>query len=651
MVKRIFVLVPLFLLFSFVLGPSRQTQAYVKVSSFQEFQVVCREQKQETIELLQNILIEEPVIIRGDKKIDGNGFRLERSGKKGSVYGGCLFVVKNGSCLWENVTVSGGGKSKNVIGKVFGRLVEIRQGTMIIGENCVFCDNVNDRLAVDGGGAIQIGSKGNCIMKAGEIRNNEIVSKGAGFLVEKGGCLTVKGGSIRDNQVTGVGAVKGFDGRGGAIYCEGKVSIEGGTIIGNRAVSYQQGKEVYGGMGGAVYVESGAALYVGGGAFRANQDRKKSAFWIQGGITLSGKPTLERIYLATGVHIKTYSSFFPKKEVILLPQRYKMGLCLTKGKQMPFKLVTKTNYQLEKRRDGCYIGKVVSNSAKEKERKKEMPKSVSSAIHTSSLKKEEKPRIFCKKTHFVFYVGELVKRETMLYGIRALDSKDGDITAKVNIISPQTDNLSTDREGCGQIIYGVKNRRGVGARRKVTYQIRKNHSPVVQTAPRFLFLTEVAGYTKQQWKNLLLQGCHLVDDQETSADLRDSTTVDIREIKDKGAGTWEVLLEVQDQYGHRFYMRKGERKRYGKGRRTYAKISVTLVDYSDLGQEDAGYVRFVEPGTENHVEEEWHFSAEQVEQIRGFMDARENPFDQSTNLQFLRTFGACKRHEEVLKYE
>ena len=100
----------------------------------------------------------------------------------------------------------------NIVGKVFGRLVEVRQGSMMIGEKCFFCDNINDRMAVDGGGAIQIGSKGSCTMKAGEVRNNQNVSRGAGFLVEKGGCLTVKGGSIRNNKVTGVGAVKNFDG-------------------------------------------------------------------------------------------------------------------------------------------------------------------------------------------------------------------------------------------------------------------------------------------------------------------------------------------------------------------------------------------------------------------------------------------------------
>lgn len=206
--KRISVVVPLVIFLVFILWPVRKAEAQIKVSTFRELRSAFGGQGEEMIELLNDVAIEGPIVIRGNKKIDGRGHILERSKEKGRVYGGCLFLVQGGNCQWENVTVSGGGRNRNIVGKVFGRLVEVRQGSMMIGEKCFFCDNINDRLAVDGGGAIQIGSKGSCTMKAGEVRNNQNVSRGAGFLVEKGGTLTVKGGSLRNNKVTGAGAVK-----------------------------------------------------------------------------------------------------------------------------------------------------------------------------------------------------------------------------------------------------------------------------------------------------------------------------------------------------------------------------------------------------------------------------------------------------------
>ena len=648
MVKRISAMMWLVLILTLGLYPVKQAEAHAKVSSFREFRTACGERGEETIELLNDIPIEGPVVIRGRKRIDGHGHTLERSKEKGKVYGGCLFLVRDGECQWENVTVSGGGTNKNVLGKVFGRLVEVRQGSMTIGEKCLFCDNINDRLIVDGGGAIQIGSNGICIMKAGEIRNNQNVSRGAGFFVEKGGYLTVKGGFIRNNKVMGAGAVKEFDGRGGAIYSEGSVSIVGGTIAGNQAQAYHEGEIRYGGIGAAVYVDSGSALYVGGGMFYENSDDRKSPFWIQGNLTLAGKPVLERVYLSSDVYIRTNGSFYPRKKVFIQPEKYRTGTCLVKGKRTPFELVPKKLFKLERRLDGCYIKKVTRKPASTKKTEKKEPevRLQMSPSPSPAKRKTRKPKIFTEKSHFVFYVGEIVERQVMLYGVRAEDSRGDDITDAVKIIQPKNEILPTDKEGRGKIIYEVENRKGVKTKAKITYEIQKNHPPVVRTAPRFLFISEVEGYTGQQWKALLLQGCRLSDDCEMSGELEESTVIDLRNLKEMRAGKWEVVLNVRDQYGHRFYMRKGEKRRYGKGIITAVNIPVTLVDYSDLGQKDIGYIRFTEPGAEDKVQEEWSFTANQIGRIQKFMDAREDPFDQNTNQEFLRIFKECKTYEE-----
>ncbi|MCI5730857.1 MAG: hypothetical protein MR304_04865 [Eubacterium sp.] len=646
--KRISVVVPLVIFLVFILWPVRKVEAQIKVSTFRELRSACGNQGDEEIELLNDVAVEGPIVIQGNKKIDGRGHILERSKDKGKVYGGCLFLVQGGNCQWENVTVSGGGRNRNIVGKVFGRLVEVRQGSMMIGEKCFFCDNINDRLAVDGGGAIQIGSKGSCTMKAGEIRNNQNVSRGAGFLVEKGGALTVKGGSLRNNKVTGAGAVKNFDGRGGAIYSEGKVSIEGGTIAGNQANGYQEGENRYGGIGAAVYVASCSSLYVSGGAFRENRDDKKSPFWIKGNLTLAGRPVLERIYLSSGVSIRTDATFYPEEKVSVLPEKYKSGICVAKGTKTPFKLAAKKQYQLEKRRDGCYLVKIVQKpaSTKKPEEKKAESKLPVSPSSSPTNREAETPTIFAKKSHFVFYVDEIVNRQVLLYGVKAEDCRGGDITEAVKIIGMENGVLSTNKTKRGELFYEVGDQRGVKIQKKVTYEIRKNRSPVIHTASRFLFVTEVQGYTKPQWKDLLLQGCALSDDCEKLSDLAESTEVEIPEMKEIRAGTWDAVVKVRDQYGHRFYMKKGEKRRYGKGAITSVKVSVTLVDYSELGQTEAGYIRSVEPDKGVAQEEEWSFTAEQVKKIQRFMDEREDPFNQSTNQEFLRLFVTCRRYEE-----
>lgn len=128
--------------------------------------------------------MDEPVVIRGEKIIHGRGHNLVRSALHGKVYGGCLFLVQGKKCEWSRVTVSGsaGGNTKS---KIFGRLIEVRQGTLVIGKGCFLRDNVNETLAVNGGGAVEIGSGGVCIMKAGSVYNNRNVSGGAAFYVKR----------------------------------------------------------------------------------------------------------------------------------------------------------------------------------------------------------------------------------------------------------------------------------------------------------------------------------------------------------------------------------------------------------------------------------------------------------------------------------
>lgn len=270
------------LFFAFSLCVSVQpVSAKRMVSDFSEFKQLCELDTKETIELASDIIVDEPVVMRGEKTIHGRGHRLIRSALPGKVYGGCLFLVQGKRCEWSRLTVSGSA-GENTKSKIFGRLIEVRQGTLVIGKGCSLRDNVNETLAVNGGGAVEIGSGGICIMKAGSVQNNRNVSGGAAFYVKKGGRLVIQGGVITGNKTIGIGAVEGFDGRGGAIYSKGSVWFKGGVISGNTAKGYRKGGICYGGAGGAVYVAKGGSLFVQGGRLANNSDERKEQIYADG---------------------------------------------------------------------------------------------------------------------------------------------------------------------------------------------------------------------------------------------------------------------------------------------------------------------------------------------------------------------------------
>lgn len=142
-----------------------------------------------------------------------------------------------------------------------------------------------------------------------------------------------------------------------------------------------------------------------------------------------------------------------------------------------------------------------------------------------------------------------------------------------------------------------------------------------------------------------------IDDCENRQELEDATIVECPDIQNLRAGYQEITLTVQDQSGHRFYMQKGEKKRYGTGKKVTVKIPVTLIDYSELRMEDTGYMRFTEPDIHQRLEEEWIFSSDEIRDIQRFMDARADPFSAETNQEFLRLYTKCRRCEEDGKHE
>lgn len=650
----------IYLLCFYILQPARRILAATQVYTEKQFIQVMGRAGKESVELCADLPIDSPVTIRGDKEIHGRGHRLVRSKKGGRIYGGSLFVVRGGSCTWKDVTISGGGKSKELSGKVFGRLIEVCQGNLILGKGCVLRDNINDALAVDGGGAILVKSGGVCRMEDGVISGNRNMSKGAGVVVEKGGRFIMTGGEIKDNTAAGSGVVEGFDGRGGAIYSDGTVVIRGGLVQGNAARAYKKGKMYYGGAGAALYAAPGSVIQIEGGAFRDNWDDQGCPIWFSGQVSLGGEPSLQRIYLEKGSVIRSKKSFHPKGKAVIQPAVYASGICIAKGGEAPFKLASKKGYSLKKKGNGYYIRKSIpaKRESPPKEERQSDGQEKKRPLKRTSEKKNEKrskqkkrmaPVIHKSESEFIFYVGEKVEKEILLHGMRATDQKEGDITEKLQVISPK--HIVTDRVRAGTILYEVENQDGVRTRKKGHYRIKENHSPTIHTVPRFFFLREVAGYTTQQWRGLLLEECKLQDDCENVSDLQETTTVELGKLADARAGNYEVTVKVRDQFGHRFYMKQGEKRRYGEGREVIAKISVTLVDTSGVEGEDESGIRFLEPDSDDTVEEEWVFTSEDIQKIQDFMDASEDPFAAETNRMFLEAYGKCRNYEEDTGHE
>lgn len=661
--RRVWYGLGIFFLCLHFLQPAKKVLAVTQVYTGEQFRRVMGQTGRERVELCVDLAIDGPITIRGDKEVHGGGHRLVRSKRGDRIYGGSLFLIQGGSCTWKDVTISGGGKSRELAGKVFGRLIEVRQGNLILGKGCILRDNINDALAVDGGGALLVRAGGICRMEGGVICGNQNVSKGAGIVVEKEGKFIMTGGEIKDNEVMGSGAIEGFDGKGGAIYGEGVVVLRGGSIRGNKAHSYKKGAVHYGGAGAALYAAADSVVQIEGGIIAGNRDDQGCPIWICCQISLGGEPVLQKIYLEKKSVIRSKQSFRPKSAIVVQPAVYASGVCIAKGREAPFKLIPKKGYDLKKKAAGYYISKSRTVKREEFPKKKKQQKGKQHKENQQKEKHPEKkqakrkspsnesaaPVIYERESAFIFYVGESVEPEVLLSGVRATDQKEGDITEKIRVVSPR--HIYTDRIRTGTILYEVENQEGIRTRKKGRYRIKKNQSPTIQTVPRFLFLWEVAGYTKQQWKELLLEECRLIDDCESLSELQETTVVECENLEDLKAGCHEITVKIRDQFGHRFYMKPGEKRRYGEGKEIVVKIPVTLVDAAGLGEENEIGVRFLEPDSEDAIEEEWTFTSGEIREIQDFMDTREDPFSTETNQVFLELYGKCRNYEEDIGHE
>lgn len=285
-----------------------RVHATAGITGFSELKTAMESPGKDVIRLSKDIQMSAPVYVKGEKTLEGDGHTLRRdcSGKR--VYGGSLLVVRDAKLTIQETNISGGGDDLKQKNQIIGRLIDVKQGKVVLGKKTVLSNNENGSGNSDGGGAVLVQKEGTLLMNEGIISQNQNVVGGAGVRVESGGCFIMNGGRISGNCTTGIGAVEGFDGRGGAIYNQGRVMISGGSLCDNQAKGYMEDGMSYGGVGGMLYNQgecqiqggtiTGNRASLGGGAIYAD---KTSKLQITGGTIRSNDAGRgKNLYLAGG---------------------------------------------------------------------------------------------------------------------------------------------------------------------------------------------------------------------------------------------------------------------------------------------------------------------------------------------------------------
>lgn len=578
-----------------------------KMDGYLALKKVLEEPGEAEITLNENIVMRGTIHVRGRKWLRGNGHLIKRGSASGKIFGGTLFSVEGGKFEMQETAVSGGGKGI----RVYGRLLEVKKGTFILEERSVLRDNCNRRRGEEGGGAVIVRRQGKFIMKGGEIYGNETVTEGAAVCIE-GGSFQMRGGVIQRNRSRGIGAIEGFDGRGGAISNGGTTVISGGVLKNNEARGFLSGHSQYGGVGGMLYnrgscvitggtIINNTASYGGGaiysdrnsilrivaGKFRDNQaDRGRTIFFCGKSCYLNMFLKSRELYTAAGAEIK-------------LGNRVKGTEQVTKpeGKQK-----RKINWKGEKKKR-------------------------------------------------VYYVGEKLGVKELLYGLQA-DCDGCEVTKNIRIEQvsggmgqryQKDGTLITDYPCQGIIVFSCKIEMAKNREITVPYVIRKNHSPRIQTAERYLFTWEVNGHSQERLKKMLLEGVSVSDREDKGLSLWERAEFDFGKLGEGKAGTYKVKVRIRDQWGHRFYMGDKQDRQYGRGRVTEAEIPITLVAEQNVRSAELGAVRFLPHNKEETIREVWYFPRELIARIRVHMKTYNNPFSETANNDFIKRFGYAKR--------
>ncbi len=285
------------------------------------------------------------------------------------------------------------------------------------------------------------------------------------------------------------------------------------------------------------------------------------------------------------------------------------------------------------------------------------------------------------EAELVFYEEEQVDQEIMHYGIRAEDELEGDLTGKIRvekIILPDfrelkgADRLPTDSDhlGKGSIVLSTANSFGVSSQWIQRYEVISNAAPELEVSDRYYFVSEIQNSQKEEILQDFRRSIRFRDDIETQEQLEHGLEISWEKPDFDRAGSYRVHVRIRDQFGHRFYMKPGEQRRYGRGKLSAKEFAVHVVDReNDITIEEEGYVRFISrecldslspdsvwkteklrrlledslnKGQEQY-EEVWVITGEDKKRIKSFIKTQENPFSRESNKKFIEMFSRLRK--------
>lgn len=204
-------------------------------------------------------------------------------------------VLESGAKLSENYNISsftdgGGGITVHAGGSVI-----MKDGS-----------SIRDNLTITGGSGIRVEAGGVFVMDGGTIADNAVLGQredtgfdGRGGAIHNRGVVRIRDGVIKGNMAAGYerGGVC-YGGYGGAIYNQNTVTIEGGTIEDNKGafaggavytnesgVLTMEGGRICGNAspgqrGGGIYVSAAASVFVTGGRIAHNTARDGTQIFV-----------------------------------------------------------------------------------------------------------------------------------------------------------------------------------------------------------------------------------------------------------------------------------------------------------------------------------------------------------------------------------
>lgn len=312
------------------------------------------------IVIKKTITIRKTIHVHGTKELVGDGGELRRAIARNSAFGGALLQVDDGTLSLKNVRIHGRGNAKVLREKLYGRLVEVIGGRLMIREGTSLTKNINSSRLSDGGGAVRVRSGAVCVMTGGSICANASITGGGGVRIDPGGTFSMKGGQISGNRVTGRGTVENFEGLGGGICNRGSVELAGGTISGNTATGYISGNTVQGGVGGGVC--NRGDMILSGTRVRGNSGENGDDIGMMGGTVLLKKTVnADKIWLKKGCSLTLDGSFSVSNVIRIEPEQFTDGVLLARGAEKKdltrFRLTGDRNYVLRIRRSGLTLVK------------------------------------------------------------------------------------------------------------------------------------------------------------------------------------------------------------------------------------------------------------------------------------------------------